>query len=139
LNPRLHIVARAEEEQAHAKLIRAGANHVVAPTMIGGHRMAVALTKPAVGEFFDLVVANKLGLAFEQVEVSPTSSLVGRKLRETSIRTDLNVVIISIRREEGEMLFNPGGDVTIQGLDLLIAIGRADSLLKLNELALGTS
>src|SRR5438067_2425424 len=48
LNPRLHIVARAAEEQAEAKLLRAGANHVVAPTIIGGHRMAVSLTKPAV-------------------------------------------------------------------------------------------
>src|ERR1041385_3674096 len=69
LNPKLHIVARAAEEQAEAKLMRAGANHVVAPTIIGGHRMAVSLTKPAVGEFFDSIVGSKLGLAFEQVLV----------------------------------------------------------------------
>ncbi|HLN97372.1 MAG TPA: potassium channel family protein, partial [Pyrinomonadaceae bacterium] len=31
LNPRMHIVARAAEEQAEPKLIRAGANRVVAP------------------------------------------------------------------------------------------------------------
>jgi voltage-gated potassium channel len=139
LNPNLHIVARAEEEQAHAKLLRAGANHVVAPTMIGGHRMAVALTKPAVGEFFDLVGANKLGLAFEQVEVRPNSPLVGRQLSATPIRSELNVVVISIRREDGEILFNPAGDVSIESLDLLIAIGQAESLLKLNELAMGTA
>jgi len=36
LNPNLRIVARAAEEQAEAKLLRAGANHVVAPTIIGG-------------------------------------------------------------------------------------------------------
>jgi voltage-gated potassium channel len=35
LNPKLRIVARAAEEQAEAKLIRAGADHVVAPTIIG--------------------------------------------------------------------------------------------------------
>src|SRR5215216_7024240 len=40
LNPNIHIVARAAEEQAENKLIRAGANRVVAPTIIGGHRMA---------------------------------------------------------------------------------------------------
>ena len=51
LNPKIHIVARAAEEQAESKLIRAGANRVVAPTLIGGHRMAMALTKPAVGDF----------------------------------------------------------------------------------------
>src|SRR6185436_8837908 len=57
LNPRLHIVARAAEAQAEAKLLRAGANRVVAPTIIGGHRMAVALTKPAVDDFIDSITA----------------------------------------------------------------------------------
>src|SRR5260370_25628211 len=42
LNPNLRIVARAAEEQAEAKLLRAGANHVVAPTIIGGHRLGGA-------------------------------------------------------------------------------------------------
>jgi voltage-gated potassium channel len=138
LNPNLRIVARAAEEQAEAKLLRAGANHVVAPTIIGGHRMAVALTKPAVSEFMDSITANELGLAFEQVEVDAASGLVGQELRATPIRSELDVVIISIRRQDGEMLFNPAGDAAIENGDILIAIGRADSLMKLNELARGT-
>jgi voltage-gated potassium channel len=137
LNPNLRIVARAAEEQAEAKLLRAGANHVVAPTIIGGHRMAVALTKPAVSEFMDSITANELGLAFEQVEVDAASGLVGQELRATPIRSELDVVIISIRRQDGEMLFNPAGDAAIENGDILIAIGRADSLMKLNELARG--
>src|SRR5213078_669340 len=85
LNPNLRIVARAAEEQAEAKLLRAGANHVVAPTIIGGHRMAVALTKPAVSEFMDSITANELGLVFEQVEVDAASHLVGSELSATPI------------------------------------------------------
>src|SRR6266576_2932738 len=100
LNPTLHIVARAVEEQAEVKLIRAGANRVVAPTIIGGHRMAVALTKPAVGDFIDSITANKLNLGFEQLEVERNSSLVGRKLSETNIRSELDIVIVSIRRSD---------------------------------------
>ena len=137
LNPNLRIVARAAEEQAEAKLLRAGANHVVAPTIIGGHRMAVALTKPAISEFMDSITADELGLAFEQVEVDAASGLVGQELRATPIRSELDVVIISIRRQNGEMFFNPAGDAAIENGDILIAIGRADSLMKLNELARG--
>ena len=77
LNPKLHIVARAAEEQAESKLLRAGANRVVAPTIIGGHRMAMALTKPAVGDFLDSITANDLELGFEQLEVASVSSLAG--------------------------------------------------------------
>jgi voltage-gated potassium channel len=138
LNPNLRIVARAAEEQAEAKLLRAGANHVIAPTIIGGHRMAVALTKPAVSEFMDSITANELGLGFEQVEVDATSPLVGQELRATSIRSELDVVIISIRRQTAEVIFNPAADCKVERGDILIAIGRAESLTKLNRLARGT-
>lgn len=137
LNPKLHIVARAAEEQAESKLIRAGANRVVAPTIIGGHRMAMALTKPAVGDFLDSLTANDLELGFEQLEVEAGSTLVGRRLSETNIRSELDIVIVSIRRSHGEIVFNPSGDAKIELGDMLIAIGRAEALAKLTELARG--
>jgi len=137
LNPGIHIVARAAEEQAESKLIRAGANRVVAPTIIGGHRMAMALTKPAVGDFLDSVTANHLELGFEQLEVDAVSTLVGRKLSETVIRSELNIVVVSIRRNDGEIVFNPSGETRIEGGDMLIAIGGAESLRRLNALARG--
>ena len=134
LNPNLHIVARAAEEQAEAKLLRAGANHVIAPTIIGGHRMAVALTKPAVSEFMDSITANELGLGFEQLEVAASSPLVGQELSATPIRTELDLVIVSIRRHDGETTFNPSGSVRVEAGDILIAIGSAESLMKLSAL-----
>ncbi|MDQ1708316.1 MAG: voltage-gated potassium channel [Pyrinomonadaceae bacterium] len=137
LNSRLHIVARAVEEQAEAKLIRAGANRVVAPTIIGGHRMAMALTKPAVDDFLGSITANQLDLAFEQLEVSPASALAGQRLRDTTIRSELDIVVVSIRRTDGKILFNPSGDATVESGDILIAIGHAESLMKLTALAQG--
>ncbi|HEV2884791.1 MAG TPA: potassium channel family protein, partial [Pyrinomonadaceae bacterium] len=97
INQRLHIVARAAEEQAEPKLIRAGANRVVAPTIIGAHRMGMALTKPAVDDFIGSITANKLELAFEQLEVKPSSDLVGQKLKDTNIRSELDIVVVSIQ------------------------------------------
>jgi voltage-gated potassium channel len=134
LNQQLHIVARAAEEQAEHKLIRAGANRVVAPTIIGGHRMAVSLTKPAVGDFLDSITANKLDLGFEQLEVEPVSSLVKLKLSDTTIRSELNIVVVSIRRQDSKIIFNPSGDTIIESGDMLIAIGSAESLTKLKLL-----
>lgn len=135
LSATLHIVARAAEEQAEVKLVRAGANRVIAPTIIGGHRMATALLKPAVADFIDSITASRLELTFEQVEVEPTSSLVGLMLRDTNIRSDLDIVIVSIRRKDGEMLFNPSGEAAIESGDMLIAIGHSESLMKMNKLA----
>jgi voltage-gated potassium channel len=132
LNNDLHIVARAVEEQAEPKLIRAGANRVIAPVIIGGQRMVQALTKPAVADFIDSIAAEDLDLDFEEVVVAPGSAYVGHKLKFTNIRSELDVVIVAVRRSStSEMIFNPSGDAHIEAGDMLIAIGRADSLAKL--------
>lgn len=138
MNPDLHIVARAAAEQAEAKLVRAGANRVVAPTIIGGHRMAMALTRPAVDDFLDSITANELDLGFEQLEVASDSVLVGRKLSGTNIRSELDIVVVSIRRSDGRIIFNPSGETVIEANDMLIAIGNSEALIKLNALARGT-
>ena len=132
----LHIVARAVEEGAVPKLFKAGATRVVAPTIIGSHRMATALLQPAVADFMDSVAAEDLDLAFEQVEVAEGSALAGRKLRDTPISSELNTVVVAIRRR-GEMIFNPSGETQIEPGDLLIPIGRAESLAALNAMAQG--
>lgn len=137
LNHNLHIVARAVEEQAEPKLIRAGASRVVSPTIIGSHRMAQALLKPAIADFMDSITAENLDLGFEQVEVAPASALARLKLKDTTIRSRLDVVIAAIRRASGEMIFNPSGDTEIMVGDMLIAIGRAESLAELGALARG--
>jgi voltage-gated potassium channel len=135
LNPNLHIVARAVEESAEPKLVRAGANRVVAPTIIGSHRMAQALLKPAVADFMDSITAESLDLGFEQVEVAPGSQLAGRMLKETTIRSQLDIVVAAIRRSGGEMIFNPSAETEIREGDMLIAIGRAESLIALDAQA----
>jgi voltage-gated potassium channel len=137
LNPGLHIVSRAVEESAVPKLIRAGANRVIAPTIIGGHRMAQALMKPAVADFMDSVATEGLDLAFEQFEVTEGSTLAGLRLKETNIRSELDIVVVAIRRPRGEMVFNPSGDTQIRPGDLLIGIGRADAVAELGRLARG--
>jgi voltage-gated potassium channel len=136
LNNNLHIVARAVEEQAEPKLIRAGANRVIAPIIISGQRMLQALIKPAVADFIDSIAADDLDLDFEEVVVAPSSPYVGHKLKFTNIRSELDVVIVAVRRNSsGEMIFNPSGDACIESGDMLIAIGRAESLAKLKAQA----
>ena len=131
LSDNLHIVARAVEEQAEPKLIRAGANRVVSPTIIGSLSMARALTKPAIADFMDSIVAETLDLVFEEVVVGKNSPYAGKSLTETNISRDLNLIVVAIRRSDGELFFHPTGEPTIDADDLLIVVGKADSMQKL--------
>jgi len=133
LNENMHIVARAVEEQAEPKLLRAGANRVIAPTIIGGQSMARALLKPAIADFMDSIVAETLDLVFEEIPVDTHSPFVNKKLRETNFLKELSIMVIAIRRRNGELFFNPTGESVIEEGDMLIVVGKADSVQKLIE------
>jgi voltage-gated potassium channel len=133
LNEEMHIVARAVEEQAEPKLIRAGANRVVAPTIIGSQSMARALLRPAIADFMDSIVAETLDLVFEEIAIDSPSPYANKKLRETNLSKELSIMVIAIRRKDSELHFHPTGETVIKEGDLLIVVGKADSVQKLVE------
>ena len=133
LNPDLHIVARAVEEQAEPKLIRAGASRVVAPIIIGSQSMARALLKPAIADFMDSIVAETLDLVFEEVAIDSTSPYANGYLKDTNLASELSLIVVAIRRKGGELAFQPKGDTLIEDGDLLIVIGKAESVQRLVE------
>ncbi|MFV0387520.1 MAG: potassium channel family protein [Pyrinomonadaceae bacterium] len=133
LNKTLHIVSRAVEEQAEPKLIRAGASRVVSPIIIGSQSMARALVTPAIADFMDSIVAENLDLVFEEITVAPSSDYVGKTLADSDLRNEMDILIVAIRRNDGDMIFNPVGQTVIHERDLLIVVGKADCVQKLQN------
>ncbi len=136
LNDRLFIVARAEDEEAEKKLLRAGASRVVSPYVIGGQRVAQAVLRPAVVDFIELATrSDYLELQIEETEIAAGSALDGAFVKDSRIRQDLGIIIVAIRRPDGKMLFNPAPEVPMAGGDTLITLGRRDQLDRLDDLA----
>ena len=138
LNPGLFILARAEEEKSHKKLLRAGANRVVLPYLIGGQKMAHTITKPAVTDFLELTIHDKdIELELGELLVKARSRLKGVTLADSGIRQEMNVIIVAIRKENGEMAFNPSSETRIETGDTLIALGPDNDLKKLSTILSG--
>jgi voltage-gated potassium channel len=138
LNPNIYIVTRANDQAAERQLIRAGANKVVSPVLMGSHRMAQAALTPAVADFIELTtMTESLDLNFEQVRIMEGSLLDGKRIKDSRIRSEHNAMIVAITPHKGEMIFNPNGEQVLQAGDLLIAIGTRSGLLKLAEIASG--
>ena len=134
LNPELFILARADEEATEKKLLRAGANRVMMPYLIGGHKMAQAIIKPAVTDFLDFTFQSKdIGLEMEEVRVGGNSRLNGLALMDSGIRQELDVIIVAVRKKDGEMQFNPSSQTRIEAGDTLISLGKRDDLAKLEK------
>jgi voltage-gated potassium channel len=136
LNTSLFIVARAGEEGSEQKLLRAGADKVVSPYHIGGLRIAHTVLKPAVVDFIEFATkSGNLDLQMEEVQIKESSALVGKSLDECGIGRELGIIIVAIKKPNGEMRFNPTFRSSIKAGDTLIALGEISKLKALEEIA----
>ena len=132
LNRDLFILARADKEQTQKKLLRAGANRVVLPYLIGGLKMAHTIIKPVVTDFLELTMHDKnIELQLEELPVGEHSKLNGVTLVNSGIRKDMNVIILAVGKKDGTMSFNPSFATLIEAGETLIALGPRTDLDRL--------
>jgi len=136
LNATLQIVARAEEEEAEAKLRRVGASKVISPYLAGAHKAVQTVFKPSVQLFMDVASRSEaFDLHMEEFKVEPGSVLIGQPLHDTLISREFGVIVAGMLRSNGELLSGPTGDVPIEAGAILILIGRRPQLTKAEVLA----
>lgn len=135
LNPELFIIARGGEEKSENKLLAAGANRVVSPYLMGAHRIAQTILRPTVTDFLELTLMDKSrDIQMEEVPVHPSSRLIDVALQDSGIRQDLDLIIVAVRKPEGEMLFNPSSQTKLQGGDMVVAIGEKENLERFEKM-----
>jgi voltage-gated potassium channel len=132
LNPDLLIVARAMNEASERKLIRAGANRVVSPYSIGGHRLALALLQPSVDDFFQQVFnLEDLTADIGQVAVHEGSPLAGQTIGDSDLRKIWNLTILAVRHADGSFTTSPDASHRLQPEETLIVIGNPTAIYQL--------
>lgn len=132
LNPKLYIVSRAIDENAGAKLIKAGANNTVSPNEIGGARMASLVLRPAVVSFLDVIMrAGEVTFDLEEVKVGAESSINGLTLADARIPERTGMIVLAIKDRDDKMHVNPGPATLIKAGDKLVVLGQDEQLQKL--------
>ena len=134
LNPALMVVARAETERSERALLRSGADKVISPYSMGGHRMAQAALRPAVVDIIDLATHHQsLELQLEEITVPASSPCNGVALRDAGLCEQPGVIVVAIKRASGKMLFNPPPGEQIAAGDSLIALAEAPQLKEIER------
>jgi voltage-gated potassium channel len=134
LCPSLFIVARARVDTAESLLVQAGADRVVNPQAIGGHRMAALVAQPHVADFLD-VAMHDAGLEFRLAEltVDATSTVAGKSLRDAHLRDATGALVLAFRSADGAFRTNPDPSELLHPGEVLIAIGTEDQLHALRQ------
>jgi K+/H+ antiporter YhaU regulatory subunit KhtT len=95
--------------------------------------MAMASLRPNVVDFMQIAAFGEEGLTLEEIVIPDGSSLVGKSVLESSLKTDFGVTIIGIRHPGEKMILNPRPDTVFQAQDILILIGHTEKLEQLSR------
>ena len=122
LAPNVRVIARATEERVAEKLRRAGADRVVSPLTSGAVKVARFLVNPDLEDLLDIAEGFGEGLELADVRIPHESTLVGKRLDQTTFKQS-GLTVLCIRRKDGTRIVTPTKEVKIGGDDLLFLFG----------------
>ena len=135
VNKDLYIVARASTPATEEKMKMAGANRVISPYFIAGHRLAAMATKPVVSDFLDTVMHGEhLEFSLREISLPENSALMDKTLAETEIRQRSGATILAIRRADGGFDLQPLAGTKFSQGDVAVAIGTHEKLDLLDKM-----
>ncbi len=128
LHSNLFIIARANDNEAEPKLKLAGADRVLSPYTIAGHRMLNLAIHPGVTEFSDtLTKAGNVEFGIEELVLSAASPLIGKTIMEARNTMSYGTMIVALKKPSGLM---PGSklEARIEAGDTVIVVGAQEQL-----------
>lgn len=133
LNPAVRISAKGIDVRSEAKMRKAGADYVVAPSFIGGMRMVSEMVRPAAVTFLDMMLRDReRGLRVEEMTVPPGSRLIGKAVAQAGVGEKTGALLLALRREgSSDYDFNPAPNVRIKKGDTLILMASPAMLQRL--------
>jgi voltage-gated potassium channel len=132
LNPKLYIISRGNQAESERKLRMAGADRVINPYLITGHRMAAQLLHPGAVEFLEVIMRQgELELRIEEIVIAAGSDMAGRTLGELHVRRETGVNVLAVRRAEDRLYTNLDANFQLQVADALVCLGTAAQLTAL--------
>ena len=137
LNEKIEVVARVENAGSEEVLLRAGASRVVNPSTIGGRELVSSVLRPESTDLVNLLLHTKeRNQALEEVKLEEGCGFLGKSIKEASIRKEMNVTVLGIRRN-GELISNPNSDEVLQKNDVLIIYGEKTASEAFKKKSLG--
>ena len=121
------IIAKARNED-HSEILRAvGADSTVSPEQEHAERLALRLLNPNLLDYVPLAGDYRV------MDVEAPEAFVGKTLVELDVRKNFGTFIIAVRRGTSDFIFLPGPDFEVNPGDVLVAIGKEQSIIEMGE------
>ena len=133
-NPGIYITAGIQDDALSLKMIRVGANNVLAPYEVAGQFLNNATLRPAVNDFFSSILfAQDARYQMVQLYLGDFSPWIGRSIGSLDLRALFDTAIIGVRTEDGSYMYAPDDDYVIQVDDVLLSITPGRQIARLQQ------
>ena len=134
IDPKVSIITLSQTLDSSDKLRAAGADKVIDPYEISGRKIFNLIKKPLISETIEHVVFGQSSINLAEIEIKANSFLDGKKLGETQLSQNYNLILLGVvDRELGdEFIFRLSNiDHKLDPSDLLVVIGATDEIERL--------
>jgi voltage-gated potassium channel len=123
MNPTLYITAATIEEELKLKMIRAGANVVLAPYEVAGQFLNNATLRPTVNDYFNSILFDhETNHQITQLELREDSPWIGKRISELHLRERFDAGIIGIRLDDSSFIYAPSDDRILNEEETLLGV-----------------
>jgi voltage-gated potassium channel len=134
LNPKIRIIARAERESTEKKLMQAGADTIVMPTVVGARQMGRMITRPSTAQLIRLVdEGSTADIDLDELRIKPGCPLVGMPIEKTEAHRLHKLLVVAIKTPDGALIFNPKASHVIEAEDELMVLGHRDDITRFRQ------
>lgn len=134
LNPTLYITAAAIDVELKQKMVRAGANFVIAPYELASQFLNSATLRPAVNDFFYSILFDQhTKHQMTQLELGDNSPWIGRRIGDLDLRRRFDASILGIRTKDVEFAHTPGSDRILKEGDIILGVAPGLMIPKLQR------
>ncbi len=134
LNPRLYVTVSAFEEDIKMKMLKAGANVVLAPYEIAAQFLNSATLRPAVNGFFNsMLFDHETQHQITQLELEDNSPWIGMQIAKLELQRYFDAAIIGIRLETGDFVYTPGSSRILAEDEILLVVAPGYMIPRLRQ------
>ena len=132
LNPALYVTAAAVEIDLKQRMLRAGANSVLAPYEVAAQFLNSATLRPAVSDYFNSILFDQeTDHQITQLELGSDSPWIGKRISKLRLRERFDAGVIGIQTEHADFVHVTGSSRILEEDDILLTVAPAPMIPRL--------
>ena len=124
VDPKIQVIARANDAALYNKFERAGADHILMPNSVANTMLLAAISQPVMYKAVETVLTGRNLARIDEMALYEDGNLIGKRVGDIDFKK-LKLLLVGIQRgEDKPFILNPSDDELFRSGDIVLTMGR---------------